>query len=471
VLLRGVIHECTRFLGYYQDPSSFFSAPKGRVLRSPSPRVLTPPGERMRRDWGSDRSGSPSDDRPTTSGNQGERSNIITPRTTSAEAFTFHALYGSTLFYFGNTISQNPELLKPEEPPNPETYYTSALEVFQTADNVLSQLTRTSISSENPDDWQMAIAWGRTLIALACERFGKPQDPPSSPQNAGKSPLMVTSPNLRPSIIPPYSRRSTESSIKSDYHHAHSPFVLPKPIIDYSQSQHTNTYTSLQEMFLLAKDQLLRGIFRIPLSSSTVSTPQNALASPPPFSRRLPTSPVPKDRNLDLPKSTPRDPSPKTLAPTVRSRTLFTIGIELLQAAELFEEESDKLQWAEYADGVLGRLEGPSTTSLSFYTSPPPTSPTPSTPKPLTPFDDLDPTFRASVKDARGRACLVVGTALAEPVEAKLEAGVVANVLDSDSAKSAREALLRCKFGSFLYSPAISIYPYLSSFSHPSSPN
>lgn len=49
--------ECNRFLGILQDPSVLFyepSIPTRRASTSRSPPALTPPDERLRRDWGVD---------------------------------------------------------------------------------------------------------------------------------------------------------------------------------------------------------------------------------------------------------------------------------------------------------------------------------------------------------------------------------------------------------------------------------
>jgi hypothetical protein len=53
LLLRGVIHECHRFMRLYYDPSIVYAAPA--LPDPPKANPQTPPEQRLIRDWFADR--------------------------------------------------------------------------------------------------------------------------------------------------------------------------------------------------------------------------------------------------------------------------------------------------------------------------------------------------------------------------------------------------------------------------------
>lgn len=83
----------------------------------------------------------------------------------------FHALLGTSLFLFGNLIAQSPSLALEGEPTNPMPYWLAALDVFETGDNLPSRTS--GRHTDLPEDWRMAIVWGRTLVCVADELLNK----------------------------------------------------------------------------------------------------------------------------------------------------------------------------------------------------------------------------------------------------------------------------------------------------------
>ncbi|GAW08537.1 hypothetical protein LENED_010598 [Lentinula edodes] len=125
-LIRGVIHECHRFLLFYQDPSVLFSIPHN--IPGHSPEALTPPDERQPRDWTVERSTEPID-------KAFPNCKCVEPPT------AFHAIFGTALFLFGNLVAQDPSVALEGEPDSPSQYWLAALDVFETGENLP---TRTS---------------------------------------------------------------------------------------------------------------------------------------------------------------------------------------------------------------------------------------------------------------------------------------------------------------------------------------
>jgi hypothetical protein len=78
----------------------------------------------------------------------------------------FHAILGTSLFLFGNLIAQESSLALGGESTNPVLYWLTALNVFEMGENLPSRTSGTGYS-DDPEDWRMAIIWGRTLVCLA----------------------------------------------------------------------------------------------------------------------------------------------------------------------------------------------------------------------------------------------------------------------------------------------------------------
>ena len=68
----------------------------------------------------------------------------------------------------GNLVAQDPSIVLPGEPDAPSTYWLAALDVFETGENLPSRVGGNNL--DTPEDWRMAIVWGRTLVCLADEK-------------------------------------------------------------------------------------------------------------------------------------------------------------------------------------------------------------------------------------------------------------------------------------------------------------
>ncbi|KIY52700.1 hypothetical protein FISHEDRAFT_25213, partial [Fistulina hepatica ATCC 64428] len=99
----------------------------------------------------------------------------------------FYSVLGASLFLIGNLIGRTPTLALSGEPTFPTPYWLAALDAFETGVN-LPRLTSSKCDFDIPEDWDMAITWGRTLVALAHELISPTSEadpnfnwPPSSP--------------------------------------------------------------------------------------------------------------------------------------------------------------------------------------------------------------------------------------------------------------------------------------------------
>ncbi|KAJ6561198.1 hypothetical protein DFH09DRAFT_1247801 [Mycena vulgaris] len=215
-LLRGVIHECHRFLLLYEDPSVLFAEPNRPRSKSPDPISISPSTKPRK-------------------------------KCKCKEAPTaFHAILGTALFLFGNLIAQDPTLALPDEPSTPATYWHAALDVFETGENLPSRTS--GRGCEAPEDWRMAIVWGRTLLCVADPHTAPPPPEPKYPSPAA-SPFAAIAMRR-----PPAPRRPTAP----------------------------------HDLLLLAMDQFTRGIFHMPRTAApTASAPPipTATSAPAAFSR------------------------------------------------------------------------------------------------------------------------------------------------------------------------------------------
>ncbi|KAJ7132201.1 hypothetical protein C8R44DRAFT_664501, partial [Mycena epipterygia] len=217
-LLRGVIHECHRFLLLYEDPSELFAEPHRPRSNSPqrSPSSTKPPPKKCK-----------CKESPT----------------------AFHAILGTALFLFGNLIAQDATLALPDEPSSAATYWLAALDVFETGENLPSRTS--GRGCEAAEDWRMAIVWGRTLLCVADEALTLALDPARPrPAPEPKYPSPAASPFAAIAMRrPPTSRR----------------------IVLADAAPH--------DLLLLAMDQFTRGIFHMPHpSSSTFSAAASSSA-------------------------------------------------------------------------------------------------------------------------------------------------------------------------------------------------
>ncbi|KAJ7228873.1 hypothetical protein GGX14DRAFT_692753 [Mycena pura] len=261
-LLRGVIHECHRFLLLYEDPSVLFAEPTRRS-KSPEPISVSP------------------------SSKQPQKCKCRESPT------AFHAILGTSLFLFGSLLAQDASLAVADEPTNPATYWLAALDVFETGENLPSRTS--GRGCQYPEDWRMAIVWGRTLLAVADEVVKREHSttllPPLPPEpkwpNPAASPFAAIAMRR-----PPASRRITL------------------------------TTTAPHDLLLLAMDQFTRGIFHMPHPAHAAD---------------------------DAPADAAR--------PFSRATELFTIAREVLALAERLPAPAERTRWATWADSVLQQMD------------------------------------------------------------------------------------------------------------------
>ncbi|KAJ7047584.1 hypothetical protein C8F04DRAFT_1059399 [Mycena alexandri] len=326
-LLRGVIHECHRLMLLYEDPSVLFAVPLTHS-KSREPISISSSSKPQKK--------CKCKESPT----------------------AFHAILGTALFLMGNLIAQDASVAVADEPSTPATYWLAALDVFETGENLPGRTS--GRGCEAPEDWRMAVVWGRTLVAVADEALTLSQErersgtaaPPSAPEPKWPSP--AASPFAAIAMRrPPASRRITLAN------------------------------AAPHELLLLAMDQFTRGIFHMP-------HPAHALEN-------------------DAPMDTAR--------PFSRATELFTIAREVLALAERLPDPAERARWATWADSMLQQMDMEGDTTRAEW--------------------------RGPVTRARGRCWLVVGTVGMEDMEAMGEERGWAEVLDSEEADEAREALTR----------------------------
>ncbi|KZT68653.1 hypothetical protein DAEQUDRAFT_727523 [Daedalea quercina L-15889] len=368
-LLRAVIRECHRFLTVHPDPSVVYTEPPPPSRSSPT--ALTPTDA-----WAQDVSialnpeGTPS--RPT------ER------------PAAFHALFGSTLFYLGTLIAQDPSIPLPDEPKAPSDYWLAALDVFQTGENLPALIGGGSVPTSGfadlTEDWRMAVIWGRALVCLADEKLTHSLRLAKERATGDFCALPSASPfDL---VEPRWLKNSTFAAIA-----ASRPPVSRRTTL-YSATAH--------DVMVLAMDQFSRGIFHMPHVTYPAShNPASHVA--------LPASPI-----------LTRGPSPPQPAAAAalefsRSRELFTIASEVLGVAERLPDASQRAYWAGWAESVFTQMRMEAAHGHEAW--------------------------RVPLTAARGRCWLVLGSAHAEELEAALEAGQ--DVLESPEAQEAREGLAK----------------------------
>ncbi|KAF9068386.1 hypothetical protein BDP27DRAFT_1421923 [Rhodocollybia butyracea] len=294
-LIRGVIHECHRFLLFYQDPSVLFSNPSN--IPGHSPQNLTPPDERSHRDW--------------TAGAANTSANPLIskyPNCKCAETPTaFHAIFGTALFLFGNLVAQDPSLVLEGEPDSPLQYFLAALDVFETGEN-LPTLT-SGRSGHLPEDWRMAIVWGRTLVCVADDTIARSRNATdTTTPKPPVGPFFAEEPNWPPQ----------------------SPFsiiVQRRPPVTHRMSL---INSSPNDILKLAMDQFSRGIFHMPHPSHAVAP-------------------------LGKPPLSGGAPSP--LDSFSRAKELFTIASEVLLVAEKLDVPSERKYWASFSNEIFSQMK------------------------------------------------------------------------------------------------------------------
>ncbi|KAF9265065.1 hypothetical protein L218DRAFT_986628 [Marasmius fiardii PR-910] len=360
-LIRGVIHECHRFQKDYQDPSTLFANPGGSRAHSPS---RTPPDERVtgHKDWTA-RTNSPTvATGMSTSPSERKKCTCLELPT------AFHNIFGTALFLFGNLIAQDPSLCLPGEPNSPNAYWMAALDVFETGENLPTR-THGLGACEAPEDWRMAIVWGRTLVCLADERIVKDRD--KSEESPRENATTSTS-------QPVYQTQPLEPNWEPD-----SPFSIIAQRRPPVTGRMSLTTASPNELLKLAMDQFSRGIFHMPHPEQHASIQFSSSSTSP-------------NQHFS------------------RAKELFTIASEVLLVSEKLSDPGERRYWASWADSVFDQMKMESSSPSHCYAE--------------------------RIDHARGRCCLIAGSALSEQFEDALERGEM-DVLDSEDAEEAREFL------------------------------
>jgi len=335
----------------------------------------------------------------------------------------FHTLLGTTLFFFGNLISQDPTLVLEGELSTPMTYWLSAIDVFELGDN-LPIRTSGKACHNAPQDWRMAMMWGRTLVCIADEMLSRQKDlengvpvPPLeqsplaiSPRNAfvHTSSSFIDYTALMPNGglgSPPTLGSLTRSTDDPDWP-PESPFALIKSTRQSRlPGRNSMMMCTPHDLMLLAQDQFARGVFHMPhphqRGRSSGNTRSGAASSSAAGSKAT---------------SSGSADTPVTFS---RAKELFTIASEVLLFAEKLPEPGQRARWASWSDSVLTQMK------MELSSS--------SDPQPI----DM---WKGMLMKTKGRCCLVSGSARSEEMEEALEKGEM-EVLGEERADDARDAL------------------------------
>ncbi|KAF8895625.1 hypothetical protein BD779DRAFT_1500588 [Infundibulicybe gibba] len=288
-LLRAVIHECHKFLLFYPDPSVLFTQ-----YVQPRPQ---------QRSWAAERKKSPDPPAPR------ERKSCKCVELPTA----FHVILGTTLFLFGNLIAQDASLALEGEPAQPAPYWLAAIDVFETGEALPSRTS--GYSADVPEDWRMAVVWGRTLVCIADEIVNTRK---READNADEEPDADADMDMDMGIgsgIPQWPPESPFAMIE-----ARRPPVSQRITIAKSVPQ---------ELLLLAMDLFSRGIFHMP-------HPQHGAATG---------------------SASPGAEAPPPADSFSRAKELFTIGSDVLLLAEKLEHAGERAQWAAWADSVFNQMK------------------------------------------------------------------------------------------------------------------
>lgn len=294
------------------------------------------------------------------------------------------------MFLFGNLIAQDHSLALQGEPSTPSPYWLSALDVFQIGENLPIRLSGRGCASA-PEDWRMAVVWGRTLVNLADEVLTRQKALNTSVPLAGHQPqnLDFRFPGMTTfsSVFAPAPNTMDAPIWPSD-----SPFALiaaRRPPSSYRPSLDS---TTPHELLQLAQDQFYRGIFHMPHQRGMRNQQPTSISS-------------------DMPSSKAGQPLASTFS---RTKELYTIGSEVLLLAEKLDIPSERFQWAGWADGIFSQMKMESISA--------------------------EQSWKTLITSARGRSCLVMGSARAEEMDSALENGDL-SVLKTEEADEARAAL------------------------------
>ena len=184
-------------------------------------------------------------------------------------------------------------------------YWLCALDVFETGDNLPNRSK--TINAVTSEDWRMSVAWGYTLVCLAKAVQNRTQ--------AAKK-------------LPPTDKPLLEEEPKWPLDSPFHPNMSKRPPLTRRlQLQRA----SAQDLLLLARDHLYRGMLYMPRSGWS---PAGL------FSDTITSLPI-----------------GEVLATTVTQEFLKMSAV-ILSVAEQFEEPSERQRWAQFADVVLNALKG-----------------------------------------------------------------------------------------------------------------
>ncbi|KAF8957140.1 hypothetical protein BDZ97DRAFT_122237 [Flammula alnicola] len=431
-LLRGVIHECHRFMLVHQDPSVLYATPQTEKSKA---STQSGPERFIANDWLAER---PSLYPPPDA--ERERNKKMTHPGQEKEkkckckdlATAFYTILGTTLFFFGNLLDQDPSLALQGEPDTPTPYWLAALDVFEIGENLPIRTSGLGCPSA-PEDWRMAIVWGRTLVTIANEVLRRQHNRPPGfvPPAASSTPPFTFNGGMFPTETP---KASTPDEPNWPQNSPFALIVARRPPASRRMSLATVTPN---ELLQLAQDQFSRGIFHMPhplhsQRSRKYPAAMAALSAPAPFTSTPPvrphytttlssestssSTPMPPPSTESTPTPTPGSPQqasplqpPETFS---RAKELYTIASEMLDIAEKLDLPSERETWATWADSVFSQMK----MEADMHAS------------------------RADITFARGRCNLVVGSAKAEELEARIEAEDE-SVYDCEDAIDGRDAL------------------------------
>jgi len=311
----------------------------------------------------------------------------------------FHTIFGTTLFLFGNIIAQDPSLALPGEPSNSTPYWLTAIDTFQTGENLPIRVSGRGCQSA-PEDWRMAVVWGRILVHLADEVLTRQRTTPNS--------TPMSNPLLPGLSGFPFMFSAPINTIDEPNWPRDSPFALiaaRRPPSSYRISLNNVT---CYELLQLAQDQFSRGIFHMPhlrnqMAPVVASGSRSVLSAKDAFS--------PGDGSSST--TTTAQPS-LTIGSFSRTKELYTIGSDVMLLAEKLDSPSERYHWANWADGIFSQMKMET--------------------------NHAELSWRIQVATARGRCSLVMGSARAEEMDSELEKGEL-DVLKTPEAEEARSAL------------------------------
>ena len=216
----------------------------------------------------------------------------------------FHAVLGITLFLFGNLIAYDSSLALEGESSSPTAYWLAALDVFESGENLPSRTD--PMMCDAPEDWRMAVVWGRTLVCLADVKVTR-----SIKAAQGNLDCLDSQECFTAEDEPDWSQDSPFHAIASR-----------RPPVTRRM---TLTSASAHDLMVLATDQFSRGILYMP--------------------RRI------------LPSTGDSRQGPLTIGPHFsRSGELFAIASEVLGVAERLDSPDDRYHFSYWAHSIFNQV-------------------------------------------------------------------------------------------------------------------